>query len=244
MRIALIGYGKMGKAIEQVAIRRGHTIAFIADVNNRSIDDLQKEMVDIALEFTSPESAFENVKKLMQKNIPTVCGTTGWLDNLPEIEKTSNKTGTPFIHSSNYSIGVNIFFQLNRFLADIMNNVEDYNVVMKEIHHTEKKDAPSGTAIKLANDIIQRIDRKKEWKLFKDHSTSQTDIIIEDLRRGDVPGTHHVKYESDVDDIEIIHKAHTRQGFVKGAIIAAEWIVGQKGFQTMDDFIKILLHQK
>jgi dihydrodipicolinate reductase len=238
MKIALIGYGKMGHEIEQIAISRGHEIVSIIDVNNP--DDFTSEAFQsavVAIEFTAPSVALENYRKCFAVNMPVVAGTTGWLDNMPEIKEACDNNGKTFFYASNYSLGVNIFFALNKHLAKIMNNFLDYDVKMTEIHHIHKLDAPSGTAITLAEGVLENIDRKTKWAL-KDGSNSANELAIEALREGEVPGYHSIIYESLVDTITITHDAKSRKGFALGAVIAAEFTAGKKGFLTMEDMLK------
>lgn len=234
MKIILLGYGKMGKIIERVALERGHTITARIDVDNAS--DFHSAKGDVAIEFSHPDAAFENVKKCVQKKLPVVCGTTGWLSRKPEIEALCHTTGGSFFYASNYSLGVNIFFKVNQYIARMMNNFPEYEITMDEIHHTEKKDAPSGTAITLAEGILQHVDRKKQW--VGEKTGKPEDLFIESFRIDQVPGTHIVSYESSIDDIEIKHIAHSREGFAKGAVMVAEWLKDKKGVFTMDDFLK------
>lgn len=239
MNIVLLGYGKMGKVIEKVAESRGHNIVARIDVNNRQeFDNLIASEVDAVIEFSHPSSAFQNVKSCLEKKIPVVCGTTGWLENKPEIETLTIEKDGAFFWSSNYSIGVNLFFELNRTLAKLMAPQKQYSVSTMEIHHTEKKDAPSGTAITLAEGIIQNSEDKKKWVSNEIPKTDE--VAIWSAREGKVPGTHIVKYISDIDQIEISHVAHGREGFALGAIIAAEWIVGKKGVFGMKELLCIV----
>jgi 4-hydroxy-tetrahydrodipicolinate reductase len=234
MKILLVGYGKMGKTIERIAVERGHTIAGRIDIDNQH--EFEKVTADVAIEFSRPEAAFENVRRCLEKRIPVVCGTTGWLEKKNEIEKLCLSVNSAFFYASNYSLGVNIFFKVNEFLARIMNNFDEYEVSMDEIHHTEKKDAPSGTAITLAEGILKHVNRKKNW--INDDSKTSEELSIKSFRIGDIPGTHVVKYSSAIDDIDIKHTAHSREGFAKGAVLVAEWIKDKKGVLNMDDFLK------
>ena len=237
MKIALIGYGKMGKTIEQIALQRGHTISVIIDENNRNdFDSPAFKDSDVAIEFTSPASAFDNYMKCFESNVPVVSGTTGWLEKIDEIKKACQEDSQTFFYASNFSLGVNIFFELNKHLAKIMNQFPDYNVKMEEIHHIHKLDAPSGTAITLAEGIIESIDRKAKWN--PEEEDSATDIAIHCIREGEVPGIHEIIYESEVDTISIKHDAKTRQGFALGAVIAAEFAHNKKGFLEMSDMLK------
>ncbi len=236
MRIALIGYGKMGKAIEEIAVHRGHEIVLKIDEYN--LAEFNKENIskaDIAIEFTGPHSAYENVKKTLNFDIPLICGSTGWLEKLDEVKKLCAARNGSFIYASNYSVGVNIFFELNKKLAALMAPDKDYEVQVTEIHHTQKKDAPSGTAITIAEQILESIGRKKTWVNHISDNPEDLEIISE--RVDAVAGTHKVKYSSTVDDIEIIHTAHNRQGFALGAVLAAEFIKDKKGIYEMKDVL-------
>lgn len=231
MKIALIGYGKMGKEIETIAISRNHSIVYKFDLNNTEEfipENLSK--VDVAIEFTSPETAFENYLMCFKSEVPVVSGTTGWLDKFHDIKKICLKDKKAFFYASNFSIGVNILFKMNEQLAKIMNNYKNYEIGITETHHIEKKDAPSGTAITLAEGIVNNSDEKRN---------SIDKIPINSLRKVNIPGIHTIKYESDVDFIEITHSAKNRKGFALGAILAAEFIVGKKGFFSMDDLMKL-----
>lgn len=237
MKIALIGYGKMGKEIEKIAISRGHEIVSIIDVNNP--EDFYSEAFKsaaVAIEFTAPSVALDNYRKCFEVGMPVVAGTTGWLDHLPEI-KEACANGKTFFYASNFSIGVNIFFAVNKYLAKIMNQFSDYEVKMKEIHHIHKLDAPSGTAITLAEGVLENIERKDKWAL-SDGTNSTSELAIEALREGEVPGYHSIIYDSAVDNITITHDAKSRKGFALGAVVAAEFTAGKKGFLSMDDMLK------
>ena len=241
MNILLLGYGKMGKTIEQIALERGHQIAGRIDADNYAdIHHLDANAVDVVIEFSSPESAADNITHCLKRGWPVVCGTTGWLSHRQAIEDLCREQKGAFFYASNYSIGVNLFFRLNKVLAQFMRNYPSYHVSMTEIHHTEKKDAPSGTAITLAEGVMEHLPNKHRW-LSKDANASRigsTDAVeIESLREGTVPGTHTVRYDSDVDQIEITHTAHSRQGFALGAVVAAEWLVGRAGVFGMDDLL-------
>jgi 4-hydroxy-tetrahydrodipicolinate reductase len=234
MKIALIGYGKMGKAIEEIAIEKGHTIVLKIDLNN--IDEFTKanlSQADVAIEFTSPHTAFENVKKCIEYNVPVICGSTGWLDKWNEIETLCHQQNGTILYASNFSIGVNLFFELNTYLARLMSKYNDYNVSLTEIHHTQKKDAPSGTAITLAEQVLANNSIKKNWVNQPTNNTAELEIISE--RIDPAPGTHTIKYSSPIDDIEITHTAHNRVGFASGAVLAAEFIHNKKGIFTMKD---------
>lgn len=236
MRIALIGYGKMGKAIEEIAVSKGHEIVLKIDINNA--DEFTKENIskaDVAIEFTGPHSAFNNVMKCMEFGIPLVCGSTGWLDKWAEAKQYCEQQNGTLIYASNYSIGVNLFFELNTRLAKLMRDYPSYNVSMEEIHHTQKKDAPSGTAITLAEQVLENIPSKKDWVNHITDKPEELQIISE--RIDPAPGTHKIKYSSPVDDIEIIHTAHNRVGFAGGAVLAAEFALGKKGIFGMKDVL-------
>ena len=237
MKIALIGYGKMGKTIEQIALNRGHQIVSIVDINNpEEFQSANFKSADVAIEFTTPATAFDNYMKSFAAGVPVVSGTTGWLDRIGEIKEKCEKEGKTFFYASNFSIGVNIFFALNKYLAKIMNNFPSYNISMTETHHIHKLDAPSGTAITLAEGIIENVDRKDRWTL--ETAEQPTDLPIHAIREGEVPGIHAVTYESDVDYISIKHDAKSRAGFALGAVVAAEFTAGKKGFLGMDDMLK------
>ena len=236
MKIALIGYGKMGKAIEEIALHRGHQVILKIDENN--LDQFKKENLstaDVAIEFTGPHSALENVKKCIDFGVPLICGSTGWAEHLDEMKKFSSEKNGAFIYSSNFSIGVNIFFEVNKKLAVLMSSHKEYEVILEEIHHTQKKDAPSGTAITLAEQILDQVKRKKQW--VNDLSDNPEDLEIISQRIDSTPGTHSVKYSSGIDNIEIIHTAHNRMGFATGAVLAAEYLRERKGFFTMKDVL-------
>ena len=236
MKIALIGYGKMGHAIEQIALQRGHEIVSVIDVNNQEdfTSDAFKS-ADVAIEFSMPAVAMDNYRRAFAAGVPVVSGTTGWLEHLPEI-KEACKAGQTFFYASNFSLGVNIFFALNKYLAKIMNDFPAYDVRMVETHHVHKLDAPSGTAITLAEGLIDNIERKNKWVEGKD--PAEDEIGICSVREGEVSGIHTVIYESDVDTISITHDAKSRMGFALGAVIAAEFTCGKKGFLTMQDMLK------
>lgn len=233
MNIALLGYGKMGKTIEQIANKRGHNIVLKVDK-----DDLDYDITkaDVAIDFSIPSVAFNNISKCINNGVPVISGTTGWLDRYDEAVTLCKEKKGAFIYASNYSLGVNIFFELNKTLAKMMSALKQYNVSMEEIHHTQKLDAPSGTAISLANDIISKHAEYNAWNL--DEGDKPT-IPIVAKRIEDVPGTHTVDYTSEVDTITIEHIAHNRQGFALGAVIAAEWIVEKRGVFTMNDVLNI-----
>ena len=233
MNIALLGYGRMGKTIEQIAIKRGHTIVLTVDKDDKNYDITK---ADVAIDFSIPTEAFNNITNCLNNNVPVISGTTGWLDNYDNAVALCQEKQGAFIYASNYSLGVNIFFELNKTLAKMMSALKDYNVSMEEIHHTQKLDAPSGTAITLAKGIIAQNDNFDNWKLDEN---GEAIIPITAKRIEDVPGTHTVNYESEVDTISIAHIAHNRQGFALGAVVAAEWIIGKTGIFTMKDVLNI-----
>ncbi len=238
MKIALIGYGKMGQAIEEIAVERGHEIVLKISIDNtedNTVENLRK--ADLAIEFTGPESAFDNISLCFEAGIPVVSGSTGWLEKYPELEKRCRDKKGAFIYSSNYSVGVNIFFALNKKLASLMSGKDEYDVAITEIHHTEKKDAPSGTAISLAEHILADYPAKKQWKNHP--SAEKTDLQIISERVDSVPGTHRVWYYSAIDTIEIVHTAHSRKGFATGAVLAAEFLKEKNGIFTMNDVLGI-----
>ena len=238
MKIALIGYGKMGHMIEEIAVQRGHEIVLKIHIDNtQDFTEQNTAAADVAIEFTAPESAFENVKRCLDFGVPVVSGSTGWNKHIPEAKDYCLQKGGAFLHASNFSIGVNIFFQLNKLLARLMASQPGYEVTLKEIHHTQKLDSPSGTAVTLAEQVIQNIGRKKNWVNEPANTPGELSIISE--RVDPAPGTHHVKYTSEVDDIEIIHTAHSRKGFALGAVLAAEFLAGKKGVFTMDDVLHL-----
>ena len=235
MKIALIGYGKMGRTIEGIALERGHEIVCKIDKDNTDAFDSQAfASADVAIEFTTPGTAVENCERALRHGVAVVSGTTGWNDKESEVRLLCEKLGGAFMHSSNFSIGVNIFFAVNRYLAKLMNRFSRYNVSMREIHHIHKLDHPSGTAITLANDIIAGIDRKSGWA---EHTDNPELIDIECERVGEVPGTHIIEYRSEEDAIRIEHEAFSRNGFALGAVVAAEWIKGRKGCFSMNDML-------
>lgn len=238
MKIALIGYGKMGHAIEKFALARGHEITCIIDINNPGdFDSPQFKSADVAIEFTTPHTAYDNCLRALRNGVKVVSGSTGWTDRIPQLRKeTENVPDATFFYSSNYSIGVNLFFAVNKYLAKLMNDFPQYDVEMKEIHHIHKLDHPSGTAITLANGIIENIDRKTAWTENEEHAGNE--ILIEHERIGEVPGTHIIRYKSPVDQITITHEAFSRDGFALGAVIAAEWLLDKTGFLGMDDMLK------
>ena len=238
MNIALIGYGKMGKEIQAIAIERGHTVSLIIDIENKNdLNVANLSGVDAVIEFSIPDSAFENYKVCFAANVPVVSGTTGWLHKYNDVVDICEKQNKGFFYASNYSLGVNLFFELNKRLAQLMNPFPEYDVVLEEIHHTQKLDAPSGTAITLADDIVTAIDRKSTWRLNEFKSVEELQIVAK--RLGKVPGTHTISYDSDVDTIEISHVAKSRKGFALGAVLAAEFMKGKVGVYGMKDLLGI-----
>ena len=232
MKIALLGYGKMGKVIEKIALDRGHEIV-LKKTENNTFEGLDR--ADVAIDFSIPNAAVCNIKQCFDTNIPIVCGTTGWIEHYPEMVSLCEEQKGSFIYSSNFSLGVNVFFELNTYLAKIMTNLEQYKLSMEEIHHTQKLDAPSGTAISLANGIIEN-SKYLSWTL---ENQTENQIKIDAKRIENVPGTHSVFYDSSVDQIEIKHTAHSREGFALGAVIAAEWLQNKKGVFTMKDVLSL-----
>lgn len=239
MNILILGYGKMGKIISEIAETRGHTIAAKINIDNRhELDQLDPKAIDAAIEFSQPEAAIENIKWAIERGIPVISGTTGWISKKPEINRYTLEKNGAFFYASNYSIGVNVFFKVNEFLAKLMKETTGYSVSMEEIHHTEKKDAPSGTAITLAQGIIKNSTTLQNWHLVGEKEDSPNSLPITTKRIDPAPGTHIVKYSSKIDDIEISHTAHSREGFALGAVLVAEWIPGKTGVLSMDDFLK------
>ncbi|WP_375558948.1 4-hydroxy-tetrahydrodipicolinate reductase [Bernardetia sp. OM2101] len=253
MKIALLGYGKMGKEIEKIALQKGHSISFkINRENKNDLEKLSPQNTDVVIEFTSPKSAFDNVKLCLEKGVSVVCGSTGWNEQKKEIEtlvldkNKDNSKKLAFFWASNFSIGVNIFLEINAFAAKLMQNYADYDTEILEIHHTEKKDAPSGTAITLAETILENYDSKENWQLVEknqrnnlnENSINKTTIPIFAEREEDVKGTHTTTYSSNVDEISLTHKAYSREGFAKGAVLAAEFLKDKNGFFGMKDLLK------
>lgn len=240
MNILILGYGKMGKIISEIAEDRGHHIA--AKINIENVSDLEKldaSSIDVAIEFSQPEAAWENIMWALQRKIPVVSGTTGWLERKVEVEAACQALDGTFFYASNYSVGVNIFFRVNKFLSKLMKDQNSYEISLEEIHHTEKKDAPSGTAITLAEGILENVKRLGGWELQSDAASKAGMLHITSKRIDPAPGTHIVKYESEIDDIEIRHTAHSRKGFAQGAVLVAEWIKDKKGIYSMDDFLSL-----
>lgn len=235
MKIALFGYGKMGKEIEQIALQRKHDIVLKIDENNAgniSSDDLKR--ADVGIEFSTPHSVIHNIHTALDVQLPLVVGTTGWYDQLEEMKTRCLQKNGSLFYASNFSLGVNLFFKVNSYLAELMNKYSDYDISMEEIHHIHKLDKPSGTAISLANQILEKVERKKNWSISEKKPET---LFIQDVREGEVPGTHIVRYTSGIDDIEIMHKAHNRKGFALGAVLAAEFLHNKKGVYTMSDLI-------
>lgn len=238
MRIALLGYGKMGKMIERIAVSRGHQVVLVVDLDNRadcSVEQLRQ--ADVAIEFTTPAVAVDNYKWCMDASVPVVSGTTGWLDRWEEVVGYCREKGGGFFYASNFSIGVNIFFRLNKYLAKMMDNFRDYKIFIEETHHIHKLDAPSGTAITLAEGIIKNHSAYRSWKLYQGEELGEDVLPVAAKRIGEVPGIHGVTYKSAVDEIEIRHSAFSREGFAQGAVFAAEFLLGKKGVYGMDDLL-------
>jgi 4-hydroxy-tetrahydrodipicolinate reductase len=235
MNIILSGYGKMGKEIETIAIKRNHNIILKINKSNcASVSDEDLKKADAIIEFSTPHTVIDNLKKYLNTQVPVVVGTTGWYNNFEEIKEFCRKKNGALFHATNFSVGVNLFFKVNTYLADLMNKYENYDVSLEEIHHIHKLDKPSGTAITLAEQIIKKLDRKKSWSINEKNTNT---LFINDIREGEVPGTHIIKYHSEIDDIEIMHKAHNRKGFALGAIMAAEFMLNKKGIYTMNDLV-------
>jgi 4-hydroxy-tetrahydrodipicolinate reductase len=236
MKIALLGFGKMGKAIDELAQQAAHEVVLRIDKDNRqdlTADSIKK--ADVAIEFSQPEAAFENISLCLRNGVPVVSGTTGWLDRFEEAKILCEEQHGAFLYASNFSIGVNLFFALNRYLAQLMDAHDSYGISVEETHHTQKLDAPSGTAITLAEDIIHRLRRKSSWE--KGETRTATAVPIISKRVGQVPGTHEIRYHSAIDTITLRHEAHSREGFARGALQAAEWIVGKRGCFGMKDML-------
>ncbi len=232
MKIALLGYGRMGKEIEKIALQRGHEV--VIKTSGKEEYDITK--TDIAIDFSIPNSAYKNISNCINNNIPVISGTTGWLDKYNDIVELCKLKKGAFIYASNFSLGVNVFFELNNQLAKMMNTLNQYDISIDEIHHTKKLDAPSGTAITLAEGIINNTS-KTNWDL--DTKTSENSIPIKAIRTPDVPGTHTINYGSEIDTINIKHTAHNRQGFALGAVIASEWLINKTGVYTMRDVLNL-----
>jgi 4-hydroxy-tetrahydrodipicolinate reductase len=237
MRIALVGYGKMGKAIERIALSRGHEISARVDADPSDLFQLEQGKHDAAIEFSIPETAPSNIQRCIELGIPVLSGTTGWLNRKNSIDEYCKAKGGTFFYASNYSLGVNLFFKLNEYLAQLINRYPEYSVSMEEIHHTQKKDAPSGTAITLAEGVLKHVKSKTGWALRPNEKANE--IGIESKRIDPYPGEHTVTYRSAIDDIEIKHTAHSREGFASGAVLVAEWLKDKKGILGMNDFMTI-----
>lgn len=238
MKIAMIGYGRMGKEIEKIAVSRGHEINLKIDISNPedlTIENLKKS--DVAIEFTIPDSAVKNYNICFEAGIPVVSGTTGWLDKKEEVYSACKKAGGTFFYGSNFSVGVNLFFELNKKLAELMAPRNEYDVEMTEVHHTQKLDAPSGTAISLAEDALEILPQKETW--VNDQTPAKNEMNIKSEREGQVPGIHSLRYDSVIDFIEITHSAKSRKGFAFGAVLAAEYCLDNKGILTMKDLLKL-----
>lgn len=233
MKVAILGYGKMGKIIEEVLLEKGHEIVIKAD--NDSFLNEQLAQADVAIEFTQPDAAVANIMRCLHANVPVVVGTTGWYEEMEKIVDTVDELNGTVFYTTNFSLGVNIFFAVNRYLAKLMHDHPNYEIHLEETHHTEKVDSPSGTAITIAEQILDKIERKGKWV---NETTTGSDLGIKSMRVQGVPGTHSVRYESDIDEIEIIHTAKSRMGFAHGAVLAAEWVQGRKGLFTMTDLMK------
>jgi 4-hydroxy-tetrahydrodipicolinate reductase len=237
MRIALIGYGKMGRLIEQVALSRGHVISAIID-SSSNVEVINKEHTDIAIEFTKPDCAVQNIRTCVEKGIPIVVGTTGWNDDLHQTVSFVHENQGSLLYASNFSIGVNVFFELNKLLAKLMNAHPEYHASVEEIHHVQKRDAPSGTAISIAEQMINAHEAYTNWQLAESELSENT-LPIQAKRIPEVPGTHSVTYKSNIDSISLTHEAFNREGFANGAVIAAEWLNGKHGVFTMQDVLNI-----
>lgn len=237
MRIALSGYGKMGKAIEQEALERGHEVLLRIDSSNHDIGPEALKEVDLAIDFSTPQAVAKNVHKFFDNGIPVVVGTTAWEEEYDAVRDRCEKEGQTLFHAPNFSIGVNLFFAVNRYLGTLMDAHEAYDVEVDEVHHKEKKDAPSGTAVRIAKDLIASLDRKTEWVKGEAERTEELGVSSE--RKEDVKGTHTVRYSSEIDDITIQHQAHSRKGFARGAVLAAEWVKDRKGLFTMQDMLDL-----
>jgi len=238
MNLLIIGYGKMGKSIEAIAKERGHEIAGIIDIDNQAyLKDIDPSTVDVAIEFSQPDAAYENIRTCLERGIKIFSGTTGWLEKKKEVRELCSKQNATFFYASNYSIGVNLFFRVNKYLAELIKDYPQYKVSMTEIHHTEKKDAPSGTAITLAEDIISANPALNKW--VNDDVDQQGSLFIKSERTDSVPGTHIINYVSEIDQIEIKHEAFSRKGFALGAVLVAEWLKNKVGMLDMNDFLEI-----
>lgn len=240
MKIAIIGYGKMGRMIESTCLERGHEVALIIDkANHNELNTKHLKHIDAAIDFSTPDSAFDNIMTCIEANTPIVSGTTGWLDKKLEVENACKANNASFLYASNFSIGVNLLFVMNQKLASLMNGFDNYQCNIEETHHIQKLDAPSGTAISLADDILKNIQRLDNWKLNENTEIKQTDLPITAIREGEVTGKHTITYDSDVDTISLSHEAKNRKGFALGAVMAAEYLKNKKGIYTMQDMLAI-----
>jgi 4-hydroxy-tetrahydrodipicolinate reductase len=236
MKIAILGYGKMGKEIEKMALERNHQIGLVIDISNtQDLNEKNLSTLDVAIDFSTPDSAYQNIINCFRANLPIVSGTTGWLNQFDTVINLCREQGKTFFYASNFSLGVNIFFKLNKYLAHIMNTFNEYDVSVEEIHHVHKLDAPSGTAITLSHDLIEIINRKNRWE--SEQASDAAALKITSIRENEVPGTHVVVYDSTVDSIEIKHASKNREGLALGAILAAEFIQHKKGYFTMNDLL-------
>ena len=237
MKIALIGYGKMGKTIEQLALEKGYEIVLKVDIQNaQTWTNEELKQADVAIEFTQPESAIQNITRCFECGVPVISGTTGWVEKMEEVKVVCKKMEGGFFYASNFSVGVNLFFKLNKILAEMMAAYDSYDISLEEIHHTQKLDAPSGTAITLAEGLLEKITRKSKW--VKESANQENELPIFSKRIENDPGTHSINYDSEIDSIEIKHTAHSRLGFAKGALMAAEWMNNRKGIYGMEDMLK------
>jgi 4-hydroxy-tetrahydrodipicolinate reductase len=240
MKIAIIGYGKMGRMIESTCLERGHEVALIIDkANQNELNTERLKHIDAAIDFSTPDSAFDNIMTCIEANTPIVSGTTGWLNKKTEVENACKTNNASFFYASNFSIGVNLLFTINQKLAKLMNGFDNYQCKIEETHHIHKLDAPSGTAISLADDILKNIQRLDNWKLNENTEIKQADLPITAIREGEVTGKHTITYDSDVDTISLSHEAKNRKGFALGAVMAAEYLKDKKGIYTMQDMLAI-----
>lgn len=238
LKIILIGYGRMGQEVERMAVKRGHQVVVTIDKDNqKELNPENMQQADVAIEFSMPDAAYNNIMTCLQNGLPVVSGTTGWLDKMPQVRDYCNQHGRAFFHAPNFNLGVNLFFKFNEHIARIMNGYSNYDVEVEETHHVHKVDAPSGTAKQLAGILMDALDRKKEWK--KEKAENPEDLAVKSIREDEVPGIHRVMYHSDFDDIEIKHSAKSREGFALGAVMAAEFLQGKKGVYSMDDMLKL-----
>lgn len=241
MKIALLGYGKMGKIIQEIAISRGHSIVLkVNSANSATFSDSELQQADVAIEFSRPDSVMQNISRCIHAGVPIVVGTTGWYTNLESVKSDVQSRDGSLFHASNFSLGVNLFFKMNEQLAELMKPFPEYEPSIEEIHHIHKLDAPSGTGITLADGLISHLGRKKNWKLYTDKgpdSANETDLPLIAIRTGEVPGTHTVTYSSSIDKISMTHEAFNRKGFATGSVVAAEWIINRKGVFTMRDLL-------